>query len=108
MQENSITIGLGLPALRVLGQEELFGLLVVTVVYWQGERICPRCGHVTAKVHEYHPQWKQGCPLGARRVLLRLLKRRFRCIHCGKVFTEWDETSDGGLRLAELRSRTSH
>ena len=91
MQENNITIGLGLPDLRVLGQEELPGLLVVTVVYRQGERVCPRCGHVTAKVHQYHPQWKQDCSLGARRVLLRLLKRRFRCIHCGKVFTEPDE-----------------
>ncbi len=63
MQENIITIGLGSPTLRILGQEELPGLLVVTVVCRQAERVCPCCGHVTAKVHEYHPQWKQDCPL---------------------------------------------
>ncbi len=40
MQENSITIGLGLPTVRVLGREELPRLLMVTVVYRQGERIC--------------------------------------------------------------------
>ncbi|GEM_PF-6454449 len=76
MQENNITIGLGLPVLRVLGQEELPGLLVMTVVHRQGERVCPPCSHVTTKVQEYHPQWKQECPLEPRRVLLRVLKRR--------------------------------
>ncbi len=64
--------------------------MVVTVVYGQGERVCPRCGHVTAKVHQYHPQWKQDRSLEPRRVLLRLLKRRFRCVHCGKVFSLQD------------------
>lgn len=52
MQENIIRIGLGSPALRVLGQEELPGLLMVTVVYRQGQRVCPCCGHVTANAVE--------------------------------------------------------
>jgi len=104
VQEDSITIGLGLPTLRVLGQKELPGLLVVTVVYRREERVCPRCSHVTAKVHQYHPQWKQDCSLGPRRVLLRLLKRRFRCAHCGKVFSEPDEVC-GWRRRSTRRFR---
>jgi len=39
--EYNITIGLGLPVLPVLGQEELPGLLVVTVVHRQGTGSAP-------------------------------------------------------------------
>lgn len=54
-------------------------------------RICPECGHGTRKVHDRREQAKADVSLGGRRVVLVLVKRRFRCPFCKKVFTEPDE-----------------
>lgn len=51
---------------------------------------CPRCGLWTSRVHQRHLQRKRDAKLWKKTVCLALLKRRFRCSSCGKVFTEPD------------------
>ncbi len=55
----------------------------VTVIYRRDEVTCPRCGMVTTKEHD---------------------RRRFRCLWCGKVFTEPDEVF-GSRRRSSHRFR---
>lgn len=90
MQDDYIAVALGLPQLRIMWQEELENRFEVGVIYRQGEVTCPRCGKVTNKEHARSLQWKQDRRLRDKVVFLKLIKRRFRCLWCGKVFTEPD------------------
>ena len=91
MQDDCIAIRLGLPELEILEQREFDNCIEVTVVYRRDEVTCPRCGQITAKVHDRRRQNKQDRRLRDKAVFLTLIKRRFRCLWCGKVFTEPDE-----------------
>ena len=91
MQDDCIAVALGLPQLRILKQKELEGHFEVTVIYRWGEATCPRCGKVTTKEHDRRQQLKQDRGLRDKVVFLTLMKRRFRCLWCGKVFAEPDE-----------------
>ncbi|TRZ95223.1 MAG: ISL3 family transposase [Dehalococcoidia bacterium] len=91
MQDDCIAVALGLPQLKILGQKEMESHFEVTVIYRRGEARCPRCGKVTVKEHDRRQQCKQDRRLRDKTVLLTLIKRRFRCLFCGKVFTEPDE-----------------
>lgn len=91
MQENCITIELGLPDLIIESQHTEGEALVITVRFSRTECQCPRCGALTGRVHQYHQQLKQHWPIWGRVVLLALRKRRFRCGACGRIFTEPDE-----------------
>jgi len=97
-------VALGLPQLRILKQEELKGNFEVIVIYRRGEVTCPRCGKVTTKEHDRRPQSKQDRRLRDKVVFLTLMKRRFRCFWCGKVFTEPDEVF-GSRRRSSHRFR---
>ena len=50
------------------------------------KHVCPVCGAVTDRVHDYRMQTIKDVPL-ARDTFLHLRKRRYRC-HCGKRFFE--------------------
>jgi len=91
VQDDSITIELGMPELRVEGCREVDGGYVVTVRYRAMTRACPRCGQETSHVHQYHRQLKVHTPVWGRRVVLEFRKRRFRRQACGRVFMEPDE-----------------
>jgi len=93
-----------LPQLRILKQKELEGHFEVTVIYRWGEVTCPRCGMATTKEHDRRPQHKQDRQLRDKVVFLTLMKRRFRCLWCGKVFTEPDEVF-GSRRRSSRRLR---
>jgi len=94
--DDCIAVALGLPQLRVLWQKELEDHFEVTVINRRGEATCPRCGGVTTKEQDRRQQRKQDRRLRDKVVFLMLIKRRFRCTFCGKVFTEPDEVF--GLR----------
>ena len=96
MQDDCILVALGLPQLKVIAQVELMDRFEVTVIYRREQVICPRCGQITAKEHERSLQRKQDRKLRDKMVFLMLMKRRFRCPWCNKVFTEPDEVF--GLR----------
>ena len=96
MQGDCIAVVLELPELKILWQKELEDHFEVTVIYCRGEATCPRCGGVTTKEQDRRKQRKQDRGLRDKVVLLILIKRRFKCCLCGKVFTEPDEVF--GLR----------
>lgn len=96
MQDDCIAVALGLPQLRILEQKELDEHFEVTVIYRRGEASCPRCGKVSYKEQDRRAQWKRDRRLRDKAVFLKVIKRRFRCLWCGKVFTEPDDVF--GLR----------
>ena len=111
MQDDCIAVALGLPQLRILWQKELEDHFEVTVIYRRGEAACPRCGRVTTKEHDRRQQLKQDRRLRDKAVFLILMKRRFRCRCCGKVFTETDEVfgprRQSSQRFREYRGQES-
>ena len=104
MQDACIAVALGLPQLRILEQKETENHFEVAVIYRWGEVSCPRCGRVTSKEHDRRRQCKQDRRLRDKTVFLVLIKRRFRCLLCGKVFTEPDEVF-GPRRRSTYRLR---
>ena len=104
MQDDCIAVALGLPQLRILEQKETENHFEVAVIYRRGDVSCPRCGRVTAKEHDRRRQCKQDRRLRDKTVFLVLIKRRFRCLLCGKVFTEPDEVF-GPRRRSTYRLR---
>lgn len=77
-----IRVRLDLPGLRVLGQREEEGQLVVDVAYAAAVAMCPYCHRPTSKVHEYRRQRKRDIPIRGQQVVLVLWRRRFRCLCC--------------------------
>ena len=104
MQDDCIAVALGLPQLRILWQKEKENYFEVTVIYRREKAICPCCGKATIKEHDWRPQQKKDRRLRDKMVILTLMKRRFRCLFCGKVFTEPDEVF-GTRRRSSCRFR---
>ena len=96
MQDDCIAVALGLPELEILGQIELEDHFKVTVRYRRDKVGCPICGSMMVRKHGSTFQHKKDRKLGDKIVVLTLEKRRFRCLSCGKVFTEPDDVF--GLR----------
>ncbi len=90
MQDDCISVALGLPQLRILWQRELENTFEVGVIYRRAGSSCPRCGKTSTKEHDRRVQWKQDRRLRDKAVFLRLIKRRFRCLWCGKVLPRKD------------------
>jgi transposase len=104
MQEDDITVRLRLAGLRVLGTREAGRWIEVVAQYEEQEAECPRCGRFTWQVHQWHLQRKRDAKLWGKEVWLALFKRRFRCRHCRKVFTEPDPAC-GSRRRTTRRLR---
>jgi transposase len=104
VRDDSISVRLGIPELRVVGQKELGDRFEVRVMYRREYATCPRCGIGSSKEHDRRMQRKQDRRLRDKQVLLMLVKRRFRCYFCGKVFTEPDEVF-GRRRRSSCRFR---
>src|SRR3989304_4308610 len=90
VQDDSITIRLRLTGLRVLAVKEAGKWIEVVAQYRDNEAVCPRCERSTWQGHQWHIQRKRDAKLWGKEVGVALLKRRFRCRHCRKVFTEPD------------------
>ena len=106
MQDNCITIELRLPGLLVLETKEEERWIEAAVRYEQEEADCPRCGHSTWQVHQWHLQHKRDAKLWGKEVWLALFKRRFRCRVCGEVFTEPDPHCGRGRRTTRRLRKT--
>jgi len=104
VQDDCITIALGLPEVRVVGEEETEAEISVEVSYRTESAPCPRCGQRTPKVHSTRLQRKRDRRLWDKPVFLVLHKRRFRCLACRKVFTEPDSLF-GARRRSSQRFR---
>ena len=106
MQEDCITVKLRLQGLMVLVVNEAPTWIEVVARYGDEEAICPRCGRSTWQVHQWHLQRKRDAKLWGKEVWVALFKRRFRCRHCRKVFTEPDPAC-GSRRRTTLRLRST-
>jgi len=100
VRDDCITVLLGLPELRVKGEEETDWGIKVQVEYREAQVTCPWCGEVTRRVHSRRMQVKRDRKLWDKPVYLELCKRRFRCGACGRVFSEPDP-------VCGMRRRTS-
>jgi transposase len=104
VRDDCIAVALGLPQLKIVWQKESEDRIEVSVIYRRSEATCPRCGKVTHKEHDRRKQQKQDRRLRDKVVFLTLVKRRFRCLWCGRVFTEPDEVF-GSRRRSSHRLR---
>jgi transposase len=104
VQDDCIAVALGLPELLILGQVELEDHFEVTVRYRRDKVPCPRCGSVMGRKRESEFQRKKDRKMRDKIVFLTLEKKRFRCLSCGKVFTEPDEIF-GSRRCSTKRLR---
>ena len=104
MQDDRISIELRLPGVVVLEVKEEDHWIAVLGQYRTEEADCPRCGRSTWQVHQWHLQRKRDARLWRKTVWLALLKRRFRCRNCRKVFTEPDPAC-GARRRTTARLR---
>lgn len=93
---------LGMPEVEVLSQRELpGGGIAVRVMLRPRMRGCPACGRMTAKVHDRREQAKADVSMAEQEIVLVMVKRRFRCPFCKKVFTEPDEVCGWRRRLTK-------
>ena len=59
MQDDCITVALGLPEVRVIQEEETEQVIKIEVEYRAKSAICPWCGQNTPKVHSTSLQYKR-------------------------------------------------
>ena len=104
MQDDCIAVALGLPELMILGQVEMDDHFEVTIRYRRDKVACPKCGSMMVRKHGSTFQRKKDRKLRDKIAILTLEKRRFRCLSCGKVFTEPDEVF-GSRRRSTKRLR---
>jgi transposase len=104
VQDDRISIELRLPGVKVVDVKEGLHWIEVLGQYRAEEAECPRCGRPTWQVHQWHLQRKRDARLWKKPVCLALLKRRFRCRNCRKVFTEPDPVC-GARRRTTARLR---
>jgi transposase len=82
---------LGLVDLNVVKQErneEEQLILLYCLPKWDVD-VCPKCGHLTPKVHDYPEQRRiHDAPLRGTKTMLVFDARRFRCRTCQHVFTQ--------------------
>ena len=52
------------------------------------DHVCPCCGAVTNKVHDYRPSIIKDAPIMGKNTYLHYSKRRYHCDCCGKHFNE--------------------
>ena len=77
---------LNLEDVIITNVENILDQLHIYIELPRGKHVCPVCGAVTDRVHDYRMQVIKDVPL-ARNTFLHLRKRRYRC-SCGKRFFE--------------------
>jgi len=101
----AILVPLDLDELQIVSQEWLAnGTIRVKVMATRTQASCPHCQHICVKIHDTRPRKKRDSSLRGHQVELIVLKRRFRCLHCRKSFTEQD-TACGWRRKTTARLR---
>ncbi len=91
-KQEGIVVPLELGDLRILKHEmQSDGSIEVEVIATTDRARCPHCQGVSVKVHDTRPRRKRDIPLREHRIVLVLLKRRFRCLKCRRSFTEPDQ-----------------
>lgn len=88
MQLDYTTKLLGLPGFRVESFWDFgwgYGFRIIKNSEFE---ICPVCGHATNKLHDKREQRVKDIPIRGKQTVLFLMRRRFKCERCFKVFLE--------------------
>ena len=88
LYEDNTSKLLGLKDVVVKNISETDDSIFVDVELTRRNHVCPCCGHVTDRIHDYRLQKVKDCPAFGKKVCILLRKRRYRCHHCGKRFYE--------------------
>ncbi len=86
LMADHITKVLNLEDVIITNVENISDQLHIYIELPRKKHICPACGAVTDRIHDYRPQRIKDIPL-ARDTFLHLRKRQYRC-GCGKRFFE--------------------
>lgn len=79
---------LDFPSLRVAGYRKEADRIEVSVEFEKASAICPDCGVRSTRKHSETPVPVRDLACFGRPAYLLLPRRRFKCRHCGKPFTE--------------------
>lgn len=80
---------LNLPGFHVKGYQKHEGVgLFFELESESHERSCPRCGQASHKLHQNHYHLIKDLPMSGQNVYLRVNRRQFKCLKCGKPFSE--------------------
>jgi transposase len=106
-QEAGIWIPLDFPDFRICEQyQQEDGTMRVVIIAKTPQVCCPHCQQLCRTIHDRRARKKQDLPCRTYPIELILLKRRFRCGTCHRVFTEPD-TICGWRRRTTCRLRQS-
>lgn len=87
--DNRILSLFGLQGLKILKVIEYYRQIFIWVYVERKTADCPACSKRTKSLHQYcRPSLIRHLKLGKRQTFLVVLKRRFKCQNCHKVFTE--------------------
>lgn len=62
--------------------------LLVEVENISSESVCTCCGNMSSNVHQNHWYRVRDIPMSDYNIFLNVNRRRFKCFHCGQVFSE--------------------
>ena len=103
--KEGVLVPLDLPELHIVSQQwQGNGTIRIEVIATTTQAACPDCQKICVKIHDTRPRKKRDISLWGHPIELILLKRRFRCLHCRKSFTESD-TACGWRRKTTARWR---
>jgi transposase len=87
---HALTELLGLEDFNVVGYEihEHEAMLILFCVVKHDAAICPNCHRISVTPHEYKRRVKRDLPAFGLQCYLEYDHRRFKCVYCGKPFTE--------------------
>jgi transposase len=79
---------LDLPGMDVEDYHDQGDRLILDVEAHHTKAVCPRCGEESQKLHQNHGHLVRDLSISERPVWLRVNRRQFRCLPCGKPFSE--------------------
>jgi len=84
----------GFEGLIITNQEMVEGYFRIDVECPREEHVCPGCGDLTDRIHDYRIQRIQHLKVFERRTEVFYRKRRYVCVSCGKRFYEQNNLVD--------------
>ena len=78
---------IGLQDVEIKNIESFSDKNVITIRMFRKPHVCPHCGKVTNRIHDYRKQSIKDIPAFDKQTIIILEKRRYAC-NCGKRFIE--------------------
>ena len=79
---------LNLPGIEVEDYYDLGDKIILEVEASSDKAICPRCEQESCHLHQNHRDLARDLNISQRQVFLKVNRRQFKCLKCGKPFSE--------------------